>query len=986
MKTNNYIKVVHKFALLSFLFLLYITTKAQTINTNNLIGSDFCGGQTISVTYTITGTFTGSNTFIAQLSDGNGNFGSPQNIGQLVSVNSGNISAVLPTNSVQGYAYRIRVIGNSPSIIGSDNGLNLIINPMATANAGLDQSICANQVVSLSGSLGTVAPYGSWSTSGTGTFDNAFSLNANYTPSNADVINKSVVLTLTSIDPVGPCLAVTDQLTVVLNKAPTVNAGADQNVCILSNTVNLNGSIGGSAGSSNWTSLGTGSFNNSSLSNAVYSPSNIDRSAGFVKLVLTTDNPSGPCIEVRDTLQINFNSVSSINAGANQTICATDNITLLSNTSAIGGTLNWTSSGNGIFYNRNSLTPTYLPGSNDVSIGSVNLIVTNTNINNSCDNATDSMVLTINSSAIVNAGADISVCKNNNSIKLLGSIAGSSSSASWKSTGTGVFNDTNDLNAVYTFGLADKAAGFVKLALRSNNPTGPCNAVSDTLDITFNPLAIANAGLDQTICGNSSVNITGTVGGSATNGYWTSSTNNQFLSYDSITTYIPTLAEIASGSFFITFTTDDPFGPCSSVSDSMKVTVNIPPSVNAGTDITLCSNATSVYLSGTKAGTPTTTLWVTLNGSGTFDDPTLLNTIYRPSAADRAAKSIILSLTTNDPIGPCYAAFNDLNVSFKDSLIKFTSEIQNIYCDSMKIKFLNDTSNIGYTFTWDFGDGNFSTNANPIHTYNFTGPINVKLTANGPGGCIENINNNLSVNSIKPTANFTINNLNQCENSNSFVLNNVSLDGVSWITNVNWDFGDNTNSSSTTPNNKNYLKAGNYNIKLVISGSNGCKDSIIKGVNVLPSPVKPIITLLPGKILSSSSNISNQWYFGNIVIPGETSKTHVTTKYGIYNVRVDSSNGCSSFSDDFELKYTSITENNFDGKINIYPNPTNGLFNIESKMELYYSIYDYSGKEIVSGKKDCNIQQLDLSNFKSGIYLLKLHNNQQQYTTKIIKE
>jgi hypothetical protein len=55
-------------------------------------------------------------------------------------------------------------------------------------------------------------------------------------------------------------------------------------------------------------------------------------------------------------------------------------------------------------------------------------------------------------------------------------------------------------------------------------------------------------------------------------------------------------------------------------------------------------------------------------------------------------------------------------------------------------------------------------------------------------------------------------------------------------------------------------------------------------------------------------------------------------------------------------------------------------------LELNYSIYDYSGKEIITGKKDGNIQLLDLSNFKSGIYLIKLYNDQEQFISKIIKD
>ena len=38
------------------------------------------------------------------------------------------------------------------------------------------------------------------------------------------------------------------------------------------------------------------------------------------------------------------------------------------------------------------------------------------------------------------------------------------------------------------------------------------------------------------------------------------------------------------------------------------------------------------------------------------------------------------------------------------------------------------------TYLWDFGDGETSTAANPVHTYLSSGTYNVKLTATGEGG------------------------------------------------------------------------------------------------------------------------------------------------------------------------------------------------------------------------------------------------------------
>jgi hypothetical protein len=101
---------------------------------------------------------------------------------------------------------------------------------------------------------------------------------------------------------------------------------------------------------------------------------------------------------------------------------------------------------------------------------------------------------------------------------------------------------------------------------------------------------------------------------------------------------------------------------------------------------------------------------------------------------------------------------------------------------------------------------------------------------------------------------------------------------------------------------------------------------------------------------------------------------------------VDSANGCSNFSDDYDLMYTSFNEINFNKKVSIYPNPTKGLFNIESQLAFNYTVYDYNGKEIITGYKDVYSQIFDLTNFKNGIYLLKLYNENEEFTYKIIKD
>jgi len=105
------------------------------------------------------------------------------------------------------------------------------------------------------------------------------------------------------------CDIIPDSVDVVVNIAPTVNAGDNQEVCSANPVVILNGSIGGSAISATWSGSG-GTFDDNTLLDASYTLSTDEVTAGLATLVLTTDDPAGACEAVTDTMFITiFNSL-----------------------------------------------------------------------------------------------------------------------------------------------------------------------------------------------------------------------------------------------------------------------------------------------------------------------------------------------------------------------------------------------------------------------------------------------------------------------------------------------------------------------------------------------------------------------------------------------------------------------------------------------------------------------------------------------------
>jgi hypothetical protein len=99
----------------------------------------------VSVPFTLTGTMNAGNIVTAQLSNANGSFASPTNIGTLPTTTSGTIPATIPANLPTGSGYRIRVISSNYALTASDNGVNLQIYNVGNSISPIQaQSICMN--------------------------------------------------------------------------------------------------------------------------------------------------------------------------------------------------------------------------------------------------------------------------------------------------------------------------------------------------------------------------------------------------------------------------------------------------------------------------------------------------------------------------------------------------------------------------------------------------------------------------------------------------------------------------------------------------------------------------------------------------------------------------------------------------------------------------------------------------------------------------
>ncbi|MBI4752726.1 MAG: hypothetical protein HY774_29910, partial [Acidobacteria bacterium] len=145
-------------------------------------------------------------------------------------------------------------------------------------------------------------------------------------------------------------------------------------------------------------------------------------------------------------------------------------------------------------------------------------------------------------------------------------------------TGTSITNVTGS-GTTWTVTVNTGTAGTASLGLNMVNSTGIARPISNLpftgQTYTVDTPPTVNAGPDQMVCASSpTVTLAGVVGGTGSNGTWsggggTFTPNNTTLN----ATYTLSAGEVSAGMVTLTLTTNDPAGPCGSVSDTVTITI-----------------------------------------------------------------------------------------------------------------------------------------------------------------------------------------------------------------------------------------------------------------------------------------------------------------------------------------------------------------------------------------------------------------------------
>ncbi|MEZ5081885.1 MAG: C25 family cysteine peptidase [Bacteroidales bacterium] len=353
--------------------------------------------------------------------------------------------------------------------------------PSTFAFAGLDRGICETSSFETQG-MAYVYDVVNWASSGTGSFDDTQNISAIYTPSQEDIENGSVTLSLTAY---GPEINVSDDMILTIYSMPTVMAGSDALSCSNTDFELAEASVENTAYVV-WMTSGDGSFNDATQVNANYTPGTTDLLNGNVTLTLYA-YPMGDCDHEMDEIVLTFTDAPEAFAGIETYLCSDTQMSLTESMAENYTTLEWSTTGDGMFDDYTTLHPVYSFGTGDIATGSALLTLT-AHGNGNCTDAISEVIIIIEAAPEVFAGNDDEV-NSDESYTIESASVSNYATILWTTSGDGSFDNDGIMNPIYTPGIMDIDNEMVTLTLTAEG-IGPCGEISDDMELSINTVGI----------------------------------------------------------------------------------------------------------------------------------------------------------------------------------------------------------------------------------------------------------------------------------------------------------------------------------------------------------------------------------------------------------------------------------------------------------------------------------------------------------------
>lgn len=264
------------------------------------------------------------------------------------------------------------------------------------------------------------------------------------------------------------------------------------------------------------------------------------------------------------------------------------------------------------------------------------------------------------------------------------------------------------------------------------------------------------------------------------------------------------------------------------------------------------------------------------------------STAFEPVIVYETPGTYSVTLTAINDAGQDVSILTNFITILAQPLATFTYE-----ADGLEATF-SSTGSIGDTYNWNFGDGNVSSQPNPVHIYAEGGAYTVTLTVTND--CGTDVHSAQVIISSAPVAQFTAEVTSGCA---PLVVQYENL-SVGEIISYNWIFQGGSPATSTNPNPLvTYNNPGVFDVTLTVTNSVGndvqFNDNFI---TVHPLPVSGFDYIINGMQVTFTNESSNAtswtWNFGDGLFSDDENPVHTYLTDGVYTVTLVSTGVCGS--------------------------------------------------------------------------------------------
>ncbi|WP_170878425.1 gliding motility-associated C-terminal domain-containing protein [Daejeonella lutea] len=337
-------------------------------------------------------------------------------------------------------------------------------------------------------------------------------------------------------------------------------------------------------------------------------------------------------------------------------------------------------------------------------------IITNTiSANGGCATATFTSTVTINPIPLTPDARNASICRGTSTVLAVGDDSGVYQWFDQATGGTMLGTGTN-----FTTPILNSTTRYYVQAI-SNNCVSPRKEIIVTVNaIPAAPVVISNS----PVCAGNSIVMGATYIPGAI--YTWEGPNNFSSNLQNPIINGATASHAGKYTVFVTV------NGCVSAVSSVDVKVNEVPISEAGQDQTLCVSTNAVNLKGSVKGLSTTGIWSS-SGTGTFSPSnTSLNATYIPSAADKAALKVVLTLTSTNNIS-CAPATSSMAVTLVPLPVVNAGTDQAVCADATEINLSGAVVGASGGIWVSEGDGQFLPSNTALKATYIPGPKDVKI-------------------------------------------------------------------------------------------------------------------------------------------------------------------------------------------------------------------------------------------------------------------